>query len=218
LVLHSLLPFTDLTGLGTAALLPAALLLAVPGASRLPRLGLALLVGGVFLLALLPLGHLPAAGYVRGVIGDLSVTAQILLVRALARPFLGLRPLAARNRHALQALLAGLSLVLYPFALGLGSIDPYRLGYGSLWLLTALLLLALAFWGSACPLPSLCLALSVLAYAFGWLESNNLWDYLLDPLVSVYAWGGLLLWALQALLARARKPKISGPGPDLATG
>ncbi len=193
--------FTDLTGLAGAAVLLAAVVLPLPGVARLPRTRLALLLGAVVLLALWPLGTLSAAGYVRGVIGDLSLTSTILLLRALARPFAGWGPADARSRLALQGLLASLSLVLYPLALGLGSSDPYRLGYASPWLVLGLLLLALAFWQGGLYLVSLCLALSALGYACGWLESNNLWDYLLDPLVSIYACGGLLLQGTRHLFA-----------------
>jgi hypothetical protein len=38
----------------------------------------------------------------------------------------------------------------------------------------------------------LCLALAALAYALGGHESSNLWDYLLDPLVSIWGLSGLL--------------------------
>jgi hypothetical protein len=201
--------FTDLSGLGGTVALLGAALLALPAVARLPRAWLATLLGAAAALALLPLGTLSAAGHVRGVIGDLSVTTTVLLLRALGRPFAGGGRAEDGGRLALQGLLALLSLVLYPLALGLGSSDPYRLGYGSPWLLTGLLLLALLFWLSRLDLPSLCLALAALGYACGWLESSNLWDYLLDPLVSIYAWGGLLLRGARHLLASAPGARAS---------
>jgi hypothetical protein len=84
-------------------------------------------------------------------------------------------------------------LALYPFALGVGTGDPYRLGYANPWFVGLALLLALAAWLRRLQLVSLCLAAAALAYALGGHESNNLWDYLLDPLVSLWGLSGLLL-------------------------
>ena len=39
------------------------------------------------------------------------------------------------------------------------------------------------------------MALAVLAYAVGWYESNNLWDYLVDPLVAIYSLSALVVRA-----------------------
>jgi hypothetical protein len=183
---------TDLSGLGSAALLITAAPLVWPGVSRLPRAGLALLLGTAAVLALVPFGGLPPAGYVRGVLGDLSITTTLLLLRAIGRPFFGWDPIDPNNKLALQGLLAAGSLALYPFALGVGTADPYRLGYANPWFVGLVLLLALAAWLRRLPLVSLCLALAALAYALGGHESNNLWDYVLDPLVSIWGLSGLL--------------------------
>jgi hypothetical protein len=183
---------TDLSGLGSAALLIAAAPLVFSSIGRLPRAGLAILLGAVAGLALLPLGRLPPAAYVRGLLGDLSITTTVLLLRALGRPFFGWGPIDPESRLALQGLLGGAGLALYPFALGVGAWDPYRLGYATPWFVGLVLLLALAAWFRRLPLVSLCLALAVLAHALGGHESTNLWDYILDPLVSIWALGGLL--------------------------
>ena len=34
---------------------------------------------------------------------------------------------------------------------------------------------------------ALCIALAVAAWSAGWYESPNLWDYLLDPWLAIYA-------------------------------
>jgi hypothetical protein len=177
---------TDVTGLagGVAAL--AVVTLALPGIARLRRRNPTLLLAAAA-LALAPLGALPAAAYVRGVLGDLSVTSMVLLLRALLRPVFRGGPVGARNAIAVQALVAVGGLVLYPPALGLGGPDLYRWGYSEQGFVVAVLLLAAAAWFLRLPLAASCIALAVLAHAVGWYESRNLWDYLLDPLVS--AWG-----------------------------
>jgi hypothetical protein len=183
---------TDLGGLGSAALLITAAPLLWPGARRLPRAGLALLLGTAAVLALVPFRGLPPAGYVRGLLGDLSITTTLLLLRAIGRPFFAWAPIDPKDKLALQGLLAAGGLALYPFALGLGINDPYRLGYANPWFVGLALLLALAAWLRRLHLVSFCLATAVLAHALGGLESRNLWDYLLDPLVSIWGLSGLL--------------------------
>lgn len=192
--------FADITGLTGDALALVAACLLLPGVSRLKRAYLALLLGVVAALVLIPFGVLPIAAYLRGAIGDLSITSVLLLFLALARPLLGL-PVSRPRAIGLALIVLG-ALVLYPKALGLGAGDPYRLGYGDVGLLAGLLILALTALWRRLPGVALGLALPVAAWAAGWYESSNLWDYLLDPLVAIYAAAALLGRGAQALLRR----------------
>jgi len=192
--------FADLTGLAGLALAAAAACAAAPLSGR-KRAALAILAA---ILALAPLGDLPPAAYLRGATGDLSITTVLLLLRfVLGRQF-GWSPMEARERLALQTLISASALALYPLALGLGLFDPYRLGFGSPWLAGAVSLAALAAWRARMPFAALCAALALLAWAGGWYESANLWDYLLDPLLAAWAMGALALRGAKRLLARAR--------------
>jgi hypothetical protein len=195
----------DLAGLAGAAAAIAAALLALPGIARLRRAHPAAALLAALVVALVPLGGLPAAGYLRGIVGELSVTAVLLLLHALLRPVFGWPAIDARSRLALQALVAAGGLALYPMALGLGQFDPYRLGYANPWFLAGLLALALAaILGRLTPV-AVFLALAVLAWAVGGYESRNLWDYLVDPLVAA--------WGLGALLLRGARPLGRSRGP-----
>ncbi len=179
--------FTDLTGLASMASVTAASLLLLPGIARLSKAHLAILLAAVFVLTLIPFGGMPLAAYVRGMTGDLSITSMVLLWCALLRPWGGCVTVRAQQRYALLILIACSALAFYPMALGAGAFDPYRLGYGNPQFVAVLLLLALFAWYFKSALIALCIALAMLAWSFGWYESNNLWDYLLDPFVSVYA-------------------------------
>lgn len=190
---------TEFTGLAGAAAAIAAVLLRLPGIARLRRAHPASTLLAAVVAALVPFGGLPAAGYVRGLVGDLSVTTVLLLLRSLLRPVLGWAAIDARSRLALQVLVAAGGLVLYPLALGPGPFDPYRLGYANPWFLAGLLALALAGGLRRLTLATWCLALAVLAWAVGLYESRNLWDYLVDPLVAAWGLGALLLRGAQAL-------------------
>ena len=202
---------TDLTGLAGAAALVASAFLALPGVARLRQARPALLLVVSVAFAFLPLAALPVAGYVRGVVGDLSLTTQLLLLRGLLRPVCGWGPVEPKSRLTLQALVALGGLALYPLALGRGGLDPYRLGYASPGMLSALFLLAVVAWLWDLRLVAACVALAVLGWAVGACESRNLWDYLIDPLVSVYGLGALLLRGAK----RATRTAGESGGPDL---
>jgi hypothetical protein len=189
---------TDLAGLAGTAAAIAAVLLGLPGIARLRRAHPGPLLLTAFVAALVPLGTLPAAGYLRGIVGDLSVTTVLLLLLSLLRPFLGRAAVDARSRFALQVLVAAGGLVLYPPAFGLGPFDPYRFGYANAWFLGGLLALAVAAGLRRLTLVTCCLALAVLAWAIPTYESRNLWDYLVDPLVAAWGLGALLLRAVRA--------------------
>ena len=184
--------FTNLTGIAGITLALAAL-----SGMALERLSLSkrlstLSASGIFVLLLLPFGELPLAAYVRGMTGDLSITTLLLIGYVSGRRLGGLPPVDSQHRIGSLLLLVLAAYALYPLALGATAYDPYRLGYGEPWFLA--LLLTLALTGSALRLPfvALSISLAVLAWAVGWYESCNLWDYLIDPALSVYALLALL--------------------------
>jgi hypothetical protein len=187
-----MIAFTDLAGLAGSAIAMVAVAVSLPGVARIPRSHLVLLACAIAGVALAPLGALPAAAYVRGAIGDLSITSLVLLALSISRPMFDRHRVDAQSGFELRILVALAAAGLYPLALGIGLFDPYRLGYGNPWFLGALLLVALAACFSQRLLPAICIALAVLAWSAGWYESNNLWDYLLDPLLAIYAIGALV--------------------------
>jgi hypothetical protein len=130
-----------------------------------------------------PLGlgmELPLVAYVRGVIGDLSIVTMLLLWTSLLS---GSKPAPL----AFKVSVACIAIVFYPLALGFGMIDPYAWGYGSILFFITVLLFAvvcgLANWSKGVWM----IAIAILAWAAHWHESANLWDYLLDPFLAVWA-------------------------------
>jgi hypothetical protein len=130
-----------------------------------------------------PLGlgmELPLAAYVRGVIGDLSIVTMLLLWTSLLS---GSKPAPL----AFKVSVACIAIVFYPLALGFGMIDPYAWGYGSILFFITVLLFAvvcgLANWSKGVWM----IAIAILAWAAHWHESANLWDYLLDPFLAIWA-------------------------------
>jgi len=130
-----------------------------------------------------PLGlgmELPLVAYVRGVIGDLSIVTMLLLWTSLLS---GSKP----TPLAFKVSVACIAIVFYPLALGFGMIDPYAWGYGSILFFITVLLFAvvcgLANWSKGVWM----IAIAILAWAAHWHESANLWDYLLDPFLAIWA-------------------------------
>lgn len=188
---------TDAAGLLGNAVAIVVLASHMPLISRLVPQYRTWLQAVIFLAVLVPAGDMPLAGYLRGAIGDLSVTTLVLLCASLLRMQLGWPALPGRG--VLLLAIAVVAAGFYPLALGWGEYDPYRLGYGSYGLLACLLALALLAAWKGWMAVALAIAAAVLAWCAGWYESSNLWDYLLDPLVSVYAAGALAVQGVRRL-------------------
>ena len=198
-------PFTDLVALlGIDLVLCAAglrLLTAGRGFSGWTK-GVVL---ACFVLLWLPVGaaQLPLLAYIRGVSSDLSVTLVALSCLGLSHRLFRIPVIATQERMALNGIIAIAALFLYPLALGWGDWDAYRLGWGSWGLWATLLALSLVFWIKGLRLLPLLIALALLAWTVGLMESTNLWDYLIDPWLALSA----LFQCIKALLLRFRQPR-----------
>ena len=169
-----------------------------------------------FALFWLPAGAagLPLLAYVRGISSDLSVTLVALACLVLGQHALGLPALARRNRMALSGAVMVAAALLYPTALGWGSWDAYRLGWGSFGLLAALLALSAVCWVNGLRLVPALVGLALLAWVAGLLESTNLWDYLIDPWLAAGATLQCLIAGVQAFKARRRRAAATGRSPQ----
>jgi hypothetical protein len=197
--------FSDWIGLSGLALVWLLFVLRLPFVQRLDGKRRALLVGLGYVLAMFPIAGWSPTIWLRGMVGDLSITSMLLLsVAVYARLFKVPPPWDARERSALLGLLAVLALLLYPFALGLGPLDPYRSGYGGVGLLLLLALLALWLMRRNFYLLPLVFALAATGWSFNLLESTNLWDYLIDAPLAIYALWVTIKVNLQHALRRKR--------------
>ena len=178
-----------LLGCGLASLAAVATVMPL---RRLPvRVRYAVMLAAA-LAVFVPIGDLSIAACVRGVTGDLSAATLVLAGAACFTQVTGRASIGHRNKEALYWLLALAAAFLYPLALGWTPFDPYALGYGSIEFVTALLLITLAAWVARLNLIVLVVVVAVLAFLGGAYESRNLWDYLIDPLVALYAMVRLL--------------------------
>ncbi|WP_411886264.1 hypothetical protein [Polaromonas sp. YR568] len=166
----------------------------------------------VFVLLWCPVGpaRLPIVAYVRGISSDLSISLVAIACLGMYQRLSGTSLVDGRERILVNVVFAAGALFLYPLALGWGDWDAYRLGWGSPGFWAVLLVLSLACWAKGFRLLPVLVALALLAWAAGALESTNLWDYLIDPWLAVAAIFQCLKSAVVWGLARLRgKPSAS---------
>lgn len=171
------------------------------------RVAVALLVFGA---ALLPFNGLLLAQYLRGFVGDLSITTLGLLVFGAFCFLWGYHPV--ENYHQQKPIflfLAVAGVLLYPMSAGLTMFDPYALGYAPRYFGIILLVFALYCGWKNYYLALILLSCVVFFYAIGFLPSHNLWDYLIDPLVFLYAIGWLIVHGILAFFKSFISCKIS---------
>jgi hypothetical protein len=164
----------------------------IPFAVRLVAI---FLLGNLFFWPLGMSMELPLAAYVRGVIGDLSIVSLLLLWSSVL-------PSAKKTPLAFKVSIAIVAVVFYPLALGFGMLDPYAWGYGSIGLLIATILIAIVCGLAGWIKGVWVLSFAIIAWAAHWHESANLWDYLLDPFLALWA-----LFAIPSAIYLKRREK-----------
>jgi hypothetical protein len=178
----------DITGqwlphLGAALVIASILLALVRQWVSDPRLQRGLFVT-VFIASLIPVTEFSLTHYARVLTGDLSITSLIWLSWLAAT--LPKSP-ASREQQIMALVVVLAALALYPTALGLTPFDLYAHGYYPYLMGPGLFaLFAVSVWFGAVQC-AVTLAMAFLCYALGFLESDNLWDYLLDPVITAYA-------------------------------
>ena len=149
-----------------------------------------------------PLGmslELPLAAYVRGVTGELSIVTMLLLWSSML-------PAAKKTPLGFKVAVALIAIAFYPLALGLGMLDPYAWGYGSIGFLIATIFFAIACGLAGWTKGVWILSIAIIAWTVHWHESANLWDYLLDPFLAIWA----LLAIPNAIYQKRRERAQSG--------
>lgn len=146
-------------------------------------------------LVLLPLRAIPLGRWVVGLNFSPSIPLLCFLADHLVKGFTGNELFAGKDRMAGWIFGALAGSILYPLSMGLGSFDPYALGWGwtALFPIVAVLTIFLIWKQNRV---GFALLLSIVAYDLHCLESPNFWDYLIDPL---YWLVGLAFLAKSAL-------------------
>lgn len=143
--------------------------------------------GLVFIGCLIPFTGHPLSHYIRVLCGDLSITGLIVLTAIIWRRLRDNEAPPSAMLLGTAMAIALVSVVFYPTSLGLTFFDLYAYGYAPVVLSPALFVLfAWSLWRGY-QLPALILGAGFVAYSLNFLDSDNLWDYVLDPVVAIYA-------------------------------
>ena len=154
---------------------------------RGPTLAVGLIALGVVLI---PVGEWPLARWLISFNANFSIPLTAMLFSRVVGTSFGIRLLDDRALLTCWIFSMAAGATLYPMALGLGRWDPYGAGWEFSWLfvlmfsLTGVLLLLKNRF-------ALVLVAATLAYNLRLLESTNLWDYLVDPLLVIVSCIGL---------------------------
>ncbi|MDZ7698348.1 MAG: hypothetical protein U5R49_15975 [Deltaproteobacteria bacterium] len=186
-----------------AALQHTSALIRLPSKGVFPTLVIAIMSA---LIICIPVSGLPPARWLISLNANFSIPLTLLLLSHVLKFAFAVHLLDRKARHAcgLFAILAGAGL--YPMALGFTRFDPYGAGWGFSWLfvVTLLLTMGLITLGNRF---GVVLLIAILAYNLRVLESSNFWDYLVDPV--------LVIWALiHAIRTPFRKRNTSPPAPS----
>jgi hypothetical protein len=193
-----------LAAIALSFLVPAmGLMLILAGVARLAGLhprGLGWCAGLVFCslaIVAIPLGGLPLARWLAGVMDHWSVPSTALLAAAVIQRLFGIEVLQRQDRQAAWLFGALGGLLLYPLALGWGPFDPYGLGwrFGPLFVVVAVLASVLIWRRNRF---GVVLVLAIAAWHLRAVESGNYWDCLIDPIYFLFSLGALAAWAWRA--------------------
>lgn len=151
---------------------------------HLPYVRNRLLVLALSAVVFIPWGDLILWRYVYGFINDLSPTTWILFFVWFGFPD-GFHFWAREELPLKRRLILWLGMVIfYVLALGSGPLDPYAYGYQP-WAILAGLSAWVVWRSRFAPCLTLLLGLDLAIFALHGIGSDNLWDYLFDPVLMI---------------------------------
>lgn len=199
---------TDLLPYLFSFIWPAAILLLVFCFVARPRRhpGIWLVVGAALAVGIVvfPVGGLPLGRWFTGLCANFSLPLLALIAAVIARRVFRVELLGKGGTRDAMWFGAVAGVMLYPMALGLGPVDPYALGWSFGWLFAATgTLTAICLWrgnrfGAV-------LLSAIAAYHLHLLESDNYWDYLVDPVYFLIS----LALAVRAGLRLMMRPSLA---------
>ncbi|MCP4221261.1 MAG: hypothetical protein GY765_41930 [bacterium] len=143
------------------------------------------------IVLLVPIKGIPTARYLIALNADFSIPLTVILFDGVLRHAFHVRILNAKSIGTSRIFGVVAGLLLYPAALGLGSLDPFSAVrvYNLLFIVTAGLTIFLLLKKNRF---GIVLIACIAAYHLHLLESPNFWNYLVDPFYFIAALVGLL--------------------------
>ena len=135
------------------------------------------------IVLIVPVAGVSIAGHLRGLWGDPSIVTFLLLFLYTVRPS------SLPNRPRVSTCVLVSLFVMLPLYLPLFLLNPnvpvdlYAIGWHPKWILIAIAVIALGsvMMRRLAPRWTNIIAIALIASSVGLMESDNLWDYLVDP-------------------------------------
>ena len=152
------------------------------GRKNLAPLGMELWIPTAIVI-IVPIAGVSIAGHLRGLWGDPSIVTFLLLFLYTVRPS------SLPNRPRVSTCVLVSLFVMLPLYLPLFLLNPnvpvdlYAIGWHPKWILIAIAVIALGsvMMRRLAPRWTNIIAIALIASSVGLMESDNLWDYLVDP-------------------------------------
>ena len=152
------------------------------GRKNLAPFGIELWIPAAIVI-IVPIAGVSMAGHLRGLWGDPSIVTFLLLFLYTVRPS------SLPNRPRLSTCVLVSLFVMLPLYLPLFLLNPnvpvdlYAIGWHPKWILIAIAVIALGsvMMRRLAPRWTNIIAIALIASSVGLMESDNLWDYLVDP-------------------------------------
>ena len=152
------------------------------GRKNLAPFGMELWIPAAIVI-IVPIAGVSLAGHLRGLWGDPSIVTFLLLFLYTVRPS------SLPNRPRVSTCVLVSLFVMLPLYLPLFLLNPnvpvdlYAIGWHPKWILIAIAVIALGsvMMRRLAPRWTNIIAIALIASSVGLMESDNLWDYLVDP-------------------------------------
>lgn len=160
-------------------------------------------------IIVLPIQNWLLIEFSRGYFSNLSMaTLMVCLIYVLT----AMRPKVSGETqsidHSFKVFILLLSVVLFPSSMGAFQFDVFALGFpsepGFDALVSGLLLVGLFAWYKGAYQLAVYVTLVFLSYGLGLYESQNIWIYMLDPIVMMIFMVGYLMAALKMLFIQLK--------------
>lgn len=138
-------------------------------------------------VSLVPIGGLSLGDYTSSYTGELAIPTLIWLFWCCLLRLEVLPAEAAHMRTGMTIVFALMGTALFPATLGITGLDPYRWGYSPQIMLLVMLAVSLWLCWHRNYLSVVMLAAATLAYSLDLKNSDNYWDYLIDPVMWLYS-------------------------------
>ena len=161
----------------------------------------------ILLIFCIPIKHLIIAEYIYGVLAGLSISSICLLVYTIIELLkFNKNNKNNKNINLYFYTLSILGLIIYPFhLLIITKTDPNSWGFSPIILSLVISLLSIIYFIYQNKLSAIILLITLISFNLNLLNSANLWNYLIDPFLFIYAFIFSAITLIRYLYIRSAK-------------